>query len=1512
MSGWFVSKLTRGGGRSTSPDIVTTYNYAEPYYDTFRREVVGMRMSEVINQEGTISRSIYHLDAPIRGLGHISETIAGGKLLDSTIKTYPREGWYFKRGSRHAEDFSVILTEGLETTSNYDVDRDTGIAITQRSSFKNNIVILNGETVIETAEEIDYGLDAIGGNNDDLLTLRTYIHNTEENILNAPFVTNSISNGNSLGTVLNAYDGENWNVPPTKGRVTKQLSRLEISRWALTETRYDDWGNAIESYSPQDVEIGTPSETINYDSTYKTFVHTRSGREGQTVETLIDPGFGVPLKTRTAAGYLTCQTYDSFGRLYEAFDSSEVRSLSDNCDQLLARYTFIHSGDPQRQAVMHEGFNEFEILPASQSFTFFDGLGRKFKYAFRGTSSGEYQALLYDFDRLGRGTCTSQIQNIPNPLLDSSGELLNCFIMDSFRLTNFDPYGRLSSSTTYSLENPQGVVQSSQTYFMGSFPGIPELVTFTYTGSDGIEPADTKVVDAAGRLRVVARFDQSAKYEYDALGRLIWQDDPDVDGHRNISHYEYDLVGNQTRTYHLANRDDLSSGSNWITEYDQEQRVVAEQSPRGDEYDIRYHHDIEGRLRVKDFHPFNGLSNPGEEDHVFEYITDPTQFGYGAISSIETAQLIDQYQYDIRDNLMSRSRYYKNHDQTYVHTYQTDVMGLLRSETHPDGERIVKSYDGMRIRTIRSVQNGVYFDQFEIEPNKTQISYRAARGDFRTEINYGTINKELVGIRTTQNGVTHQDQTMNYSSESGALIGMSDLVSGHTMGMNFTDRGFLAAQATVQTSGGSSFHPFEYDDTGRMTRKAGQDLTYDQSLGYGPFAATRFSKSSGDVNYTYDARGNRRTKTNSAGREIYTWDSEDRLLRIQFPDGRRSAFRYDTFGNRISKVVVGSSGQILDHRLFVRKDFEVDLLTDEHTKYHFVGGRRVMMTRHLGRGETAEGTLLSSAAPFEFLGSEAIHSLEERLDLFLFFGFLLLLNFGFSVIRDPRQLVSAVMVIVLISPQLGYSGGVGGPGTTPGAPSSAIQTVHFLLDHQGSVIGAVESNGMVHGRVNYTAYGETASITNSQGNILSSLDEIPGKYKFHSHYYDSESGLYYMNARYYDPELGQFLSRDPASNDPVEYAFAAQNPGVLSDQNGELPLVPIILSAVFFFFALESNVTPRTVRDEIAMTVTGAKWFAGIARVAKPVTTPIKRSISYHTTTMKLRSALADESAVNAWLAMKRESLGNGQALIDDVLLTLKKADIGTFRSPRKNLPSDWNAYFAAEIRLGNMIDDRFFAGDKHGRFNHILQFGMAIDTGVVTGQEALHWMTRVSRRNWRRTVDFEPDDIALDIYDKIGRKYNYKASKYRRPENMAGAISATFPELMGGSSLAINTAAHISTRKGLSGFGASALNLSGAGGYLGQGLGVGLGSGPTASGFSGVQIYGSFSPGMFTDNYNGSLSTMSIGEHNAFLGIIGDLNSASQTDIGVIHPGGGLSLQYGGSLEIHNFNGSSWSGSIR
>ena len=94
---------------------------------------------------------------------------------------------------------------------------------------------------------------------------------------------------------------------------------------------------------------------------------------------------------------------------------------------------------------------------------------------------------------------------------------------------------------------------------------------------------------------------------------------------------------------------------------------------------------------------------------------------------------------------------------------------------------------------------------------------------------------------------------------------------------------------------------FSYDLLGNRLRRDAQ--VSDSVIG----AGNRLLED-GEFTYQYDANGNltQKTQKSNGATTRYSYDAEDQLVRVDFPDGTNAQYRYDGLGRRIEKNVSGT------------------------------------------------------------------------------------------------------------------------------------------------------------------------------------------------------------------------------------------------------------------------------------------------------------------------------------------------------------------------------------------------------------------------------------------------------------------------------------------------------------------------------------------------------------------------------------------------------------------------------
>ncbi|MFM7887938.1 MAG: RHS repeat domain-containing protein, partial [Pseudanabaena sp.] len=320
----------------------------------------------------------------------------------------------------------------------------------------------------------------------------------------------------------------------------------------------------------------------------------------------------------------------------------------------------------------------------------------------------------------------------------------------------------------------------------------------------------------------------------------------------------------------------------------------------------------------------------------------------------------------------------------------------------------------------------------------------------------------------------------------------------------------------IETKNGSGvvLASMTYERTGvgepsKITREDGSYVTY----GYD--SALRLTKESyfnpagalqNEITYGYDASGKRTAKNN----QVYAYNNAYQLQTVTGSNGAET-YGYDADG-RVSAINRDGQTLILSHDSYDRLTQANDI-----TYLYDGNGNRI----------------------------KAVSGASER-------KFLQASNGGLAI---TELLTDAAGNVI--------SDYVYGNGSTPIEKIDASgNSVYYLTDAMGSVIGEVDGDGNLITRIQYDGFGNVWSQSGTNSSASG------GDFRFQGQWLESESGLYYFRARDYDAKTGLFLSRDavdPTNQDPESmnpYQFAYQNPLIYSDPSGMITMAELNVSQV--------------------------------------------------------------------------------------------------------------------------------------------------------------------------------------------------------------------------------------------------------------------------------------------------------------------------------------------------------------
>lgn len=692
---------------------------------------------------------------------------------------------------------------------------------------------------------------------------------------------------------------------------------------------YDDRGRVVRTEGADGVFSGSfrydeeTCTTTYTDSLGHTSTH-RYNADGQVVEktdplghttvTTWDEITGAPLSVTDPLGRTTSYTYDEDGNL-----TSVTRP-----DGAAVHATYSPLGRPVEivepgGAVWRHAYDDRGNLLGST-----DPLGAQTRY-----TRDEQGRLTAVTDALGHTLhLTADAAGLPVAIRNELGETTT-FRRDAFgRVVQVtDPLGRVTR-THWTIEGRL----ARREYADGSgeeWTWDPEGDLLTYT-------------DAAGH---------TTRYSGTHFGAPTSRTDPDGGVHT----FEHDT---ELRLTKVTN----PQGRHWTYTYDAAGRLTAETDYNGRTMTYRY--DAAGDLASRTNGAGQTLSFTRDVlGRVTERRSDAgevTTCRYGpsgevvhtAHADVEIRAEYDALGHTLAETVNGRTT-----------TYAYDLLGRRIRRTTPSGLTSTWTYDDAgRPAELRTDAGFLSF------------AYDAAGRETRRDIGHGATLVQTwdAADRLTVQSATRvrtptaapdpldrllQHRTYAYRAD-GCLTELRDLTSG-TRRFDLDGSGRVTA---VRAHGWTE--EYAYDAAGNLSHAtvpgdAGGERVYDGAL----------VRRAGRTGYHHDAQGRlvRRTRKllNGQVREWhYAWNAEDRLVRVDTPQGESWRYTYDPLGRRASKQRLAQDGSIVERTDFVWDDarlIEQVTSTGEVTTWDYAPGTHRALTQTSHR-PLQRGTGISALA----------------------------------------------------------------------------------------------------------------------------------------------------------------------------------------------------------------------------------------------------------------------------------------------------------------------------------------------------------------------------------------------------------------------------------------------------------------------------------------------------------------------------------------------------------------------
>jgi RHS repeat-associated protein len=700
-----------------------------------------------------------------------------------------------------------------------------------------------------------------------VLKTKDALHNETENVYDAK--------GN-LTKTIDALGNETLFEYDPSGNVTKQTVTVGGVP-QVTEFQYDASGNLKKEIDP----LGTET-SFTYDGNGNCLTETRTrtlpDSSTQTMTTtFVYDKLGRLVKTTDPDGTFTRTVYDSLGKQKESYDK-------------LGRKTeFLYDAMGQLSKITYPDltFEEFTYDKEGRRLTSkdrqgrtttfeYDGLGRLTKTTFPDAAFTENV-----YDDAGRLTQTIDARGkITRFEYDNAGRRKK--VIDP--LLNETEFFYDGNGNQTGINDPKGKITSFEYDALNRRTKtiFPDL-TFTGTGYDELGRR-TSETDQAG---IVTGF------EYDKLGRLV-KVIQDVNGLALETTYGYDEVGNRISqtdanlhttafAYDPLGRETkrtLPDGTFETKAYDAAGNLST--WTKFDGSVIQYVYDLNNRLVTKDF--------PAGTDVTFTYT--PT----GTRDTVTDARGVTSYAYDLRDRLQTLT-----YPDGRKLDYGYDENGNRTSLTATLGATVLTTtyaYDDASRLDVVTDPNGLTYDHgYDSNGNRASLAY--PNGTSKSYV-YDDLNR-LTDLTTT--GPSGVIQSYQFTLGPAGNRTQIDEADGTTRAYGYDDLYRLTLETVTDTLGLVYQKSFLYDDVGNRLNQttAGQGAAV---IGYTYDTRDRLLTENGTT-YGYDANGN---LTSKSGEATYTWDFEDRLIRVDKNDGTVVEQVYDTDGVRVRTTTTPAVG----------------------------------------------------------------------------------------------------------------------------------------------------------------------------------------------------------------------------------------------------------------------------------------------------------------------------------------------------------------------------------------------------------------------------------------------------------------------------------------------------------------------------------------------------------------------------------------------------------------------------
>lgn len=991
------------------------------------------------------------------------------------------------------------------------------------------------------------------------------------------------------------------------GHITKIMVVLNDQENAVTDMKYDDYGNLNVIEYPENANAERMRYDYTYDGVENKYIVEIKDAFGYSSSAEYDYHFDKPLSIKDLAGNIISYKYDYFGRVTDIRAPKEyaagvpytinftycltAAALPDGQNCFVEQEDFIPLAITKHYDPQHPG-NDIETI------TLMDGLGRavQLKKDIQlniGTPENpldeEFMSVsgIVSYDEFGRVVKQS------HPTYEKKSCVVNFIFNDYetgiFSTVSYDELDRPKKNT----DEDQNMVTTEYGIELDGF-GIPTAKTrIVANQTSGVQIINETFKDITGKVTSIKNVLSNAqdpniwtKFNYNAMGEMVSHTDAreisttysyDFAGRKiEINHpdngkatYDYDMAGNleKLQTANLLANTNLQPENRFIKysyEYNRPTRILFPDTPAGDNI-ANVNYDYGG--------PGSG-NNTGKLIHQAD-ATGEQYFSYG-----DMGEMTLNIRTVVGPNIPTR---------TFTTAFKYDSWNRVQEITYPDQETVTYNYNlGGNLSEISGVVGGdgykyvsrIDYDHYEqrkfmLYGNNAQTSYEYSGGVRRLhhlEVKSATDEAIFSNMYSYDNVGNITGIQNSAGPNSTNLMGgtYSNIYKYDSLNRLKESGGSFSGDSHLDTYLASYHLIMEYDATYGITKKAQEHArnqnivqanTYSNDYTYYP--ENHKLKDIVDLNtgnveaYEYDHNGNTTAINinNDGSDKRFFWDESNRLRVVEIGEEIAHHSIYDAAGERILKAtshvealyengtIISSTVSLQPYTTYPNPYIVVES-DGEYSKHYYDGARRVVSRIGESTAEIFETTPQPRMNVAQDGGQEKFS--EEKLRQVQINDITEILQKARKGSPKFRKYEPAGKA----QPE-GIDTEAGDAQAAEGAsrrgPTSG-NMYFYHPDHLGTSTYLTDANGQPYQFFLNLPFGETMAEQHTGS------EDYATPFKFNGKELDEETGLYYYGARYFDPRTSVWLNVDPlAIYNPVMeseyYGDGQHNGGIYNSGN---------------------------------------------------------------------------------------------------------------------------------------------------------------------------------------------------------------------------------------------------------------------------------------------------------------------------------------------------------------------------